>query len=90
MTSSTEDQKEKEIIDKTATDEVERLKNIESQNNIIKQSLDGYTARLQHYDQIFARISAFLDEVLKANARTTYLVTMAKDIIDSRNVQQQQ
>ena len=76
---------QKEIDDKTTEDEIQRLKMLEVQNNTIQQQLSQALQKNQINDQIFQRISAFLDEILKTTARTTYLATMAKDIVDNRN-----
>ena len=76
---------QKEIEDKTTEDEIQRLKMLEVQNNTIQQQLSQALQKNQINDQIFQRISAFLDEILKTTARTTYLATMAKDIVDNRN-----
>ena len=76
---------QKEIDDKTTEDEIQRLKMLEVQNNTIQQQLSQALQKNQINDQIFQRISAFLDEILKTTARTTYLATMAKDIVDNRS-----
>ena len=76
---------QKEIDDKTTEDEIQRLKMLEVQNNTIQQQLSQALQKNQINDQVFQRISAFLDEILKTTARTTYLATMAKDIVDNRN-----
>ena len=80
---------QKELEDNATANEIERLKSLETANEGIKKALDAQIQKNQINDQIFQRISAFLDEILKTTARTTYLVTMAKDIIDGRNQPQQ-
>lgn len=80
---------QKELEDNATANEIERLKSLETANEGIKKALDAQIQKNQINDQIFMRISAFLDEILKTTARTTYLVTMAKDIIDGRNQPQQ-
>ena len=80
---------QKELEDNATANEIERLKSLETANEGIKKALDAQIQKNQINDQIFQRISAFLDEILKTTARTTYLVTMAKDIIDGRNEPQQ-
>ena len=80
---------QKELEDNATANEIERLKSLETANEGIKKALDAQIQKNQINDQIFMRISAFLDEILKTTARTTYLVTMAKDIIDGRNEPQQ-
>ena len=80
---------QKELEDNATANEIERLKSLETANEGIKKAMDAQIQKNQINDQIFQRISAFLDEILKTTARTTYLVTMAKDIIDGRNEPQQ-
>ena len=80
---------QKELEDNATANEIERLKSLETTNEGIKKALDAQIQKNQINDQIFMRISAFLDEILKTTARTTYLVTMVKDIIDGRNQPQQ-
>lgn len=80
---------QKELEDNATANEIERLKSLETANEGIKKALDAQIQKNQINDQIFQRISAFLDEILKTTARTTYLVTMAKDIVDGRNQPQQ-
>ena len=80
---------QKELEDNATANEIERLKSLETANEGIKKAMDAQIQKNQINDQIFQRISAFLDEILKTTARTTYLVTMAKDIIDGRNQPQQ-
>lgn len=83
--STTEDKKE---IEMSADSEMDRLKALETANGGIKKAFDSQLQKNQQNEQIFVRLSAFLDEILKSTARTTYLATMAKDIIDGRNLQQ--
>ena len=85
----TSDEQQKELEDNATANEIERLKSLETANDGIKKALDAQIQKNQINDQIFQRISAFLDEILKTTARTTYLATMAKDIIDGRNQPQQ-
>ena len=85
----TSDEQQKELEDNATANEIERLKSLETANEGIKKAMDAQIQKNQINDQIFQRISAFLDEILKTTARTTYLVTMAKDIIDGRNEPQQ-
>ena len=80
---------QKELEDNATANEIERLKSLETANEGIKKALDAQIQKNQINDQIFMRISAFLDEILKTTARTTYLATMAKDIVDGRNQPQQ-
>jgi hypothetical protein len=85
----TSDEQQKELEDNATANEIERLKSLETANEGIKKALDAQIQKNQINDQIFMRISAFLDEILKTTARTTYLATMAKDIVDNRNQSQQ-
>lgn len=87
--SITEDKEIENMITGATDSEIERLKTLETANEGIKKAMDAQIQKNQINDQIFQRISAFLDEILKTTARTTYLVTMAKDIIDGRNQPQQ-
>lgn len=70
---------------KEAESEIVRLKDLENQNNNIKQQLQIAMQKNQNYEQTFNRISGLLGELLAHNARTTYLATMINDIIASRN-----
>ena len=79
---------QKELEDNATANEIERLKSLETANEGIKKAFDSQLQKNQQNEQIFVRLSAFLDEILKSTARTTYLATMAKDIIDGRNMQQ--
>ena len=78
-------EEDKTIEDKSVADEIQRLKFLETENGTIRQQLNQALQKSQNSEQIFIRISAFLDEILKTTARTTYLATMAKDIVDNRN-----
>ena len=76
---------EEEIQDKNTADEIQRLKFLETENGTIRNQLNQALQKNQNNEQIFLRISAFLDEILRTTARTTYLATMAKDIVDNRS-----
>ena len=76
---------DKEIEETTANNEMDRLKNLEAQNNSMKEALQVQMQKNQAYEQIFARMSAFLGEILATTARTTYVATIIKDILDNRN-----
>jgi hypothetical protein len=80
---STDEQKE--IEDKTAQDEIARLKMLETQNDSIKKALESQLQKNQNNEQIFIRLSALLGELVALSNRTTYVATMVKDIIDGRN-----
>lgn len=80
------DKEEEGQIENTIQDEVQRLKDMETQNNDIQRILNAQMDKNQNYEQIFLKISALLGEVLKSTAQTTYIITMAKDIIDNRNI----
>lgn len=74
-----------EETNKEAENEIVRLKDLENQNNAMKQQLQVAMQKNQANEQVFMRISAFLGEILALNARTTYVATMIKDIVDNRN-----
>jgi hypothetical protein len=78
---------QKEIEDKTAQDEIQRLKMLETQNDSIKKALETQLQKNQNNEQIFIRLSALLGELVALSNRTTYVATMVKDIIDGRNQQ---
>lgn len=78
-----------ETENKAAADnEMDRLKALETANGGIKKALDAQMQKNQQNEQTFIRLSAMLGELLAVNARTTYIATMIKDIIDGRNLQQ--
>jgi hypothetical protein len=79
------DEQQKEIQDKTAEDEIARLKMLETQNDSIKKALESQLQKNQNSEQIFIRLSALLGELVALSNRTTYVATMVKDIIDGRN-----
>jgi hypothetical protein len=79
------DEQQKEIEDKTAQDEIARLKMLETQNDSIKKALESQLQKNQNNEQIFIRLSALLGELVALSNRTTYVATMVKDIIDGRN-----
>lgn len=76
------DEQQKEIEDKSAADEIARLK---MHDDSIKKALDTQLQRNQQNELVFNKMSALLGELLTVNARTTYIATMLKDIVDSRN-----
>jgi hypothetical protein len=79
------EENQKEIEDKTAQDEIARLKMLETQNDSIKKALESQLQKNQNNEQIFIRLSALLGELVALSNRTTYVATMVKDIIDGRN-----
>jgi hypothetical protein len=79
------EENQKEIEDKTAQDEIQRLKMLETQNDSIKKALETQLQKNQNNEQIFIRLSALLGELVALSNRTTYVATMVKDIIDGRN-----
>jgi hypothetical protein len=79
------EENQKEIEDKTAADEIQRLKMLETQNDSIKKALESQLQKNQNNEQIFIRLSALLGELVALSNRTTYVATMVKDIIDGRN-----
>jgi hypothetical protein len=79
------EENQKEIEDKTAQDEIARLKMLETQNDSIKKALETQLQKNQNNEQIFIRLSALLGELVTLSNRTTYVATMVKDIIDGRN-----
>jgi hypothetical protein len=79
------EEQQKEIEDKTAQDEIARLKMLETQNDSIKKALESQLQKNQNNEQIFIRLSALLGELVALSNRTTYVATMVKDIIDGRN-----
>ena len=86
---STSEEQIKELNDNATADEIERLKALEAQAGGIKKALDLQIQRNQQSEQIFIKVSALMNELLALNARTTYVATMIKDIVDNRNQQQQ-
>lgn len=87
--SSTSNNREQEIEQQKemqVQDEIQRLKDLETQNNNMQKNLRDQMAKNQQNEQIFLRTSAFLEEINKAAARITYMTTMIKDIIDNRNL----
>jgi hypothetical protein len=75
---------EKKEIDISTDNEMDRLKDMKD-DGATNDALKAQMAKVQNYEAILVRISAFLDEILKTNHRSTYMITMAKDIIDNRN-----
>lgn len=86
--SSTSNNREQEIEQQKemqVQDEIQRLKDLETQNNNMQKNLRDQMAKNQINEQLLKRTSEFLDEILKLSTRNTYLATMIKDIIDNSN-----
>ena len=79
------EEENKEIEDKSAADEIQRLKFLETENNTIRQQLNQQVKKNQENEQVFLRVSGLLNELLALSHRTTYVATMVRDIVDNRN-----